>query len=69
MSKWKVNSGQSTLHTKHNLKMKKTNPSLPDPTFLPPSQGEQTLHCMTQFLIGCMGILILKLAATIVGLD
>jgi hypothetical protein len=40
MSKWKVNSGQSTLHTKHNLKKKKKTVS--SRPHLPASQPRRT---------------------------
>ncbi len=59
-----LNSGQSTLHTKHNLQKK--SPSSPTPAT---RQKGRPLHCMTRLLIGCMEILFLKLAATIFGLD
>ncbi len=56
--KW--NSGQSTLHTKHNWKEK--NP--PPPTY---KKKRRPLHSRTQLLKGCMEILFLKLAATILA--
>jgi hypothetical protein len=46
LSKWKVNSGQSTLHNKQNLKRK--NPLLPPPI----RKKGMPLHFMTLLLIG-----------------
>jgi len=63
LSKWKVNSGQSTLHKKQNLRKK--NPLLPPPV----RKKGMPLHSMTLLLIGWMEILFLKLAATTFGLD
>jgi hypothetical protein len=60
LSKWKVKSGQSTLHTKHNLR--KT--PLPRPPNHKEKKGRH-LHSMTRLLIGFMEILFIKLAATI----
>jgi len=56
-----VESERWTLHTKHNLKHR--------PTPHPRENKGRPLHSMTQLLIACMEILLLKLAATIFGLD
>jgi hypothetical protein len=62
LSNVQVESEQSSLHTKHNLK-KTHPPSLPHP-----HEKRDALHSMTRFLISCMEILFLKFAATIFGL-
>jgi hypothetical protein len=64
LSKWNVNSGQSTPNSKHNWK-KKT----PPPNHPPERKRGRPLYYMTRFLIGCMEIQFLKQAATIFGLD
>ncbi len=62
LSNVQVESEQSSLHTKHNLKNTHP-PSLPHP-----HEKRDALHSMTRFLISCMEILFLKFAATIFGL-
>ncbi len=64
LSKWTMNKRQSTFHTKHNLK-KNPYPLPPPPT----RKKRKPFHSMTHLLIGCMEILLLKLATTIFGMD
>jgi hypothetical protein len=63
MSKWKLNSKEYTLNTKHNLKEKNR------PSSTQPPQKRKPLHSTRQLPIGFMEILFLKLAVINFALD
>jgi len=60
LSKWKVHSGHSTLHTKPKLET--TSP----PPCHPQEKTRRTLHSMLCLFISCMEILFLKLVVIII---